>query len=281
MSNETAAVTWDGDKGDQWVRLQERYDRMLKPWADLLAETTATQPGEHVLDIGCGCGATTLDAARAAGADGSATGVDISEAMLAHARTLATAAGLPAVSFTKGDAQSDPLGGLYDVVISRFGVMFFDDPIAAFTNIAAHVQPGGRLAMIAWAPLDDQDWLMIPGAAALAHVAFPDLGPSGAPGMFALSDPTRVTELLHTAGWTDVAFTPERRPMLLAGGGLEEAMTFLQATGPGAALLKDADPDAAALAVEAIRAVFLDHLSPEGVVLDAAVHAITARRRVA
>lgn len=277
---------WNGVSGDSWVRSQEEHDATLAPWAEVLAGAAAVAPGERVLDVGCGCGTTTLAAAAACGPEGTAVGVDLSAPMLARARERAEDAGLTNVRFTVGDAQVDDLRGPdeqpHDLVISRFGVMFFDDPTAAFANIGRAVRPGGRLAVVVWTPMPDQQWLLVPGAAALPHLSqagFPEVGQQGGPGMFGLSDPGRTTKILRDAGWTDVATRSERRKMPLGGpGGLDEAMTFLLSTGVGRNLFADAAPEAADRAIEAMREALAPHLTPTAVELEGVSWVVTARR---
>jgi SAM-dependent methyltransferase len=283
MANVEQRDAWNNVSGDTWVRLQEQFDRTLAGWLDVLAESAQVAGGERVLDVGCGNGATTLDAARRCGPSGLAVGVDLSEQMLARARERAGAAGLGNVRFVAGDAQTDELtvdGQAYDVVVSRFGVMFFDDPVAAFANLAAATRPGGRLVFVAWTGLADQAWITVPGAAAAAHLPLPDMGDDAdGPGMFSFADADRVGEVLRTSGWRDVAF--DRRTLRERLGGsatVDGALEFLLGSGPGRAMLADAEPGASAKAEAAIRAALAEHLTPRGVELDAAAWLVTAHR---
>jgi SAM-dependent methyltransferase len=284
VANTDQREAWNGRSGDAWVRTQEEHDAMLEPWARVVAEAAAIRPGERVLDVGCGCGATTLAAAAACGPDGAAVGVDLSAPMLGRARELAAAAGVDNVQFVVGDAQVDDLragGPPYDVVVSRYGVMFFDDTVAAFANIGRATRPGGRLAMVVWAPMAEQDWLLVPAGAALPHLGNPDLGAvqAGAPGMFAFADPARIDEVLGAAGWTDVAADRQRRSMQVGGpGDVESALRFLLDTNAGRTLFAEAEPDAAEQAKKAIREALAAHLTPTAVELDGIAWSITARR---
>lgn len=282
MANTDQREAWNGLSGETWVAAQEEHDATLAPWADVLAETAAIRPGEWVLDIGCGCGATTRTAAASCGPGGTAVGIDLSGQMLARARDLADAAGLANVRFVAGDAQVDDLtvdDMPYDVVISRYGVMFFDDPVAAFANMARATRPGGRLAMVVWAPLPEQQWLMVPGTAALPHLGFPDVGAEGGPGMFAFADPDRIADVLGATGWSDVAAERRRRRMPVGGaGGIDEAMAFLLSTSAGRALFADAAPDAAEQARKAIREALEPHLTATAVELEGVAWSVTARR---
>ena len=284
MTNVEQQEAWNGISGESWVRQDEKHDGQLVPWAELLAATAAVQPGERVLDIGCGCGATTIEAARRAAPDGQAIGVDLSGPMTARAREKAVEAGLTNTRFEVGDAQTDDLtlgDAPYDVVISRFGVMFFEDPVAAFANMHKATRPGGRLAMVAWAPIDQQQWIRVPMQAALAHVPLPPLLATSGPGMFGLADHDGTVSLLREAGWDDIAIEPHLRTMLLGGGGtLDETLTFLLNSGIGRALFAQEDVPAEALekGTAAARDALAEHLTPEGVTLDGTAVMITARR---
>jgi SAM-dependent methyltransferase len=283
-ANAEQREAWNGQGGDSWVRTLDEHDAMLEPWLEVLAGAAAVGPGERVLDVGCGCGTTTLPAATACGPDGTALGLDISEPMLVRARELADAAGVTNARYAVGDAQVDDLAALggveaYDVAISRFGVMFFDDPTVAFANIGRAVRPGGRLAMVVWTPLADQQWLTVPGGAALPLLGFPDVGENGAPGMFGLADRDATLALLADAGWTDVDARFERRRMAMGGpGGVEDALAFLLSTGVGRMLFADVEPDLAERAKDAIREALTPHLTDKAVELDGASWVLTARR---
>lgn len=284
MANDEQREAWNGASGAAWTQRQDQYDGMLAPWIPLLASAARIATGEHVLDIGCGCGATTLDAARRCGLAGIAVGVDLSAPMIDRARQRAEAAGLTNTRFEVGDCQSDdltvPPAGPYDVAISRFGVMFFDDPVAAFGNVGKAMAPGGRLAMLTWGPMELQRWITAPIAAALEHVPRPDLGQTGGPGMFSLAERDQIAAVLEAAGWTDVEVEPHRLAVLIAGGGsLDETTEFLLATGAGRALLAGApSEDAADRAVAAIRASLQDHQAARGVELEGTALAVTAAR---
>jgi SAM-dependent methyltransferase len=177
------------------------------------------RPGGNVLDVGCGCGGTTLAAARLV-APGQATGLDLSAPMLARARADAGASGLDNVLFVQGDAQVHPLGSArFDAVLSRFGVMFFDDPVAAFANIRSATRPAGQLVFVCWQPLDANPWLLVPGAALAEHVPVGGFGAGDGPGMFAFADPDRIRQILAMAGWRDIEITGEHASILVGGGG--------------------------------------------------------------
>ncbi|MGH9244670.1 MAG: class I SAM-dependent methyltransferase [Acidimicrobiales bacterium] len=202
VANTEQAREWNTTEGEHWVAHQERYDRMLGAFGDRLLEAAAIQPTDAVMDVGCGCGATTRAAARQAG-EGEALGVDLSAPMLTLARQLAADEALANVRFEQADAQVhrfDP--ARYSAAISRFGVMFFADPVAAFANIAAALEPDGRLVFTCWRAALDNEWIMVPAAAALQYVPLPDLGDESQPGPFSLARPERVRQVLEGAGHT-------------------------------------------------------------------------------
>jgi SAM-dependent methyltransferase len=277
IANREQAEHWNREESGHWVTHQARYDRMLEPFAALVFEAAAVGAADRVLDVGCGCGATTLAAALVA-TDGEAVGIDLSVAMLDRARSDARTADAGNVSFIEGDAQTSPFDpARFDAVISRFGVMFFDDPVAAFTNLRRAIKADGRLTFVCWQPMAANQWLLVPGAALAEHVPLPDLGSPHAPGMFAFSDPDRVRAVLAGAGWHEVAVNPASTSLLLAGGGtLDEAVEFLRTGSMGRTLLADADPDSEARAVESVRAALAPYVMPDGVRLDAAVWLVSA-----
>ena len=178
IANRDQAEHWNsGEDVGHWITHQARYDRMLAPFAAMMLDQAAINSGDRVLDVGCGCGATTLAAAALATA-GEAVGIDLSVPMLARARADARSAGLPNASFIEGDAQVHRFEpNSFNVVISRFGLMFFADPVAAFTNLREVTKHGGRLVFTCWQPMIANQWLLVPGAALAEHVPLPISAP--------------------------------------------------------------------------------------------------------
>jgi hypothetical protein len=167
----------------------------------------------------------------------------------------------------------------FDVAVSRFGVMFFDAPVAAFANVAHALAPVLRLAFVCGKDLAHNEWLLVPGMAAAEHVALPDAGSPGGPGMFALADPDHVRGLLTKAGFEAIDVAPFETSMLLAGGGtLDDTIEFLLATGIGRSMLDQAEPDVRARAVDAVRTALAAHHHGDGVRLGAATWVVTARK---
>lgn len=278
MANEEQASVWNsGDQVDNWVTEQARFDDMLSPFIDPLVDGAGLAPGDHVLDVGCGCGATTIAAARIV-RPAVVTGVDLSGPMLARARGDAAAARIDNVVFEQADAQTHGFAADdYDAVISRFGVMFFDDPVAAFTNLRRATKSGRRLAFVCWQSLRENEWVLVTRGALAQHVPIPDPGGTDGPGMFAFGDGERLRTLLDAAGWRDVETTDVHTTMLVGGhGSVDDAVRFLRTGSLGRTLLADVDPDTEARAIDALRATMTAHHDGEGVRLGAAVWVVTA-----
>jgi SAM-dependent methyltransferase len=279
IANQEQADHWNGEEASHWVTHQAAYDRMLAPFTAMLLDAAALRPGDRVLDVGCGCGATTCAAARAA-APGRVLGVDLSEPMLARGQASAAAAGLGNAAFERADAQVHPFGeSSFDAVISRLGIMFFADPVAAFASLRRATRPGGRMAFVCWQDLTASQWLLLPGAALAQHVPLPDLGEPGAPGMFAFADPCRIRAVLTEAGWQDIGIEPKRTPMLIGGGGsLDETVEFLRSGAIGRTMLGGASAQTSARAVRAVRDALARYHDGSGVRLEAAVWRVLATR---
>ena len=276
--NTEQAEHWNTGEGvAHWIDNQGRYDRMHAPFTALILGAAALQPGQQVLDVGCGCGGTTLAAARLV-APGQAAGLDLSGPMLARARADAEAAGLANAVFEQGDAQVQPLEpASFDAVISRFGVMFFADPVAAFANIRSATRPGGRLVFVCWQPRAANEWLLVPGAALAEHDGPPEAGPGDGPGMFAFADPDRLRPILAAAGWRDIEITSERVSILVGGGGsVDDAVEFLRTASMGRTMLARADAATAERAITSVRAALMPYADADGVHLGAAVWLIRA-----
>jgi SAM-dependent methyltransferase len=279
IANTDQAERWNsGEDLAHWLTNQARYDRMNEPFAALILAAAQLRPGSNVLDVGCGCGGTTLAAARVV-APGQAVGLDLSGPMLARARTTAEAAGLSNAVFQQGDAQVHPLEpARFDAVISRFGTMFFADPVAAFANIRSATRPGGRLAFVCWQPLAVQQWLLVPGAALAEHVPLPaGFGSGDGPGMWAFSDPDRPREILAAAGWRDVEITAEHASVLVGGGGsVEDAVEFMRTGSMARMMLAGADAGTFDRAVASVRAAVAPYADADGVRLGAGVWLVQA-----
>jgi SAM-dependent methyltransferase len=268
---------WNTRAGDSWVAMQEKLDRQFAPLTAILLEAAAPRPGEHVLDIGCGCGDTTLQLARLVAPSGLVTGADISHPMTTRAKARIAEAGIANASVIVADASTADLPPA-DLLFSRFGVMFFADPVAAFANLRKAMKPGGRMLCAAWRPMPESAWFSV--ALAAARTVLPPLPPADplAPGPFAFADPARVTGILSLAGWTDPVMTPRDVKLAVAGPGeVAEAADFAMRIGPVARMLAEADPALAPAVREAIAEAFAPYDGPGGVQLGGAIWLMSAR----
>jgi SAM-dependent methyltransferase len=269
---------WNEQAGPVWLAQQAALDQRLARFGELALERAKIGAGERVLDVGCGCGATALELARRVGPDGQVLGVDISEPMLSRARERAQAAGAANVAFEWGDAQQHAFAlERFDLVFSRFGVMFFTDPPAAFANLLRALRPGGRLAFVCWQEPARNPWLAVPTRAIAAHLTLPPPAAPDAPGPFAFADAARTRAILEHGGFEDVALAPVETSFFV-GASLDEAIQFALTIGPAAVLLRDAPSDVAARARDSVREALAPHQRPGGVELGAAVWVATARR---
>jgi SAM-dependent methyltransferase len=215
---------WNGKGGHTWVARQEHTDITLSPVMDALLAFAAPRAGERVVDIGCGCGASTLEFARAVGPSGRVAGLDISGPMLAEAERRTSAAGIGNVAWRQADPAIAALDD-YDLLTSAFGVTFFGDRVAAFTNMRRSAAPDARMALVSWRTLAENPWMEVPMTAVAQHLPPRPKPVSNAPGMFAFADPEHVTEVLTAAGWTPPRFEKLDIDLdIAAGRGLEEAV---------------------------------------------------------
>jgi SAM-dependent methyltransferase len=269
---------WNEEGADQWVTRQDLLDRMLAVFLPPLLAAVAAAPGDHVLDVGCGSGATTLELARIVGPDGRVMGLDVSRPLLDRLQERAASRGLANVLVRDADAQVAQLpAGHFDAVASRFGVMFFDDPVAAFSNLARATKPGGRLAFVCWQPADRNPWFAEPLAAAMAVLPDAGLPPPGSPGPFALSNPERVCDVLRASGFD--AMTVESLTVDLDSGTPGEAAAFTVNSTMVRRLAGDAGDAVKEAVGAAIRAVMDRNQAPDGHVrMAGAAWLVTAHR---
>jgi SAM-dependent methyltransferase len=278
MANAAQIEIWDGPGGEHWAAEAERFDRVNGRFADRIVAALDPKPGETILDVGCGNGALALALAPRVEPGGSVTGLDISSPMLAVARDRASDAGLANVTFEHADAQVAPLpAASFDAVVSRFGVMFFDDPTAAFTNFGGALKSGGRLTLTCWRDLIQNEWIIVPVGAALQHVPMPTLGGPGAPGPFSLADPDALRTILEAAGFVNIELEEVSEPMVM-GTSLDDTMTFLQKSDIAEVLMKDVPEDVAAQAWAAVREALAPHTTDDGVTLNGTAWLVTAHR---
>ncbi|MFN8026807.1 MAG: class I SAM-dependent methyltransferase [Acidimicrobiia bacterium] len=273
--NVAQAEAWNGAQSVGWLEREEQHASAARAHREAVLAAAAVGAGETVLDVGCGTGATTLAVARAVGPEGSAVGLDISGPMLARAREHAQAEGLGNVEFLEADAQVEPLGAArFDVVLSKFGVMFFDDPVAAFANFAAATRPDGRLAFVSWRRYVENPWLQVLRGAVAGGRQLP-APPEDVAGMLGLASAGHIESVLAQAGWRDVALEALDLPFAL--GPLDEACAFAASVGVVSAALQDADDDTRAAALASLREVLAAYEGPDGVDLPSGVWIVTAR----
>jgi SAM-dependent methyltransferase len=269
---------WNTVAGPRWVGLEGFVERRVRGVNDLLLRHSAVAEGERVLEIGCGTGAFTVPLAEAVGARGAVVGADISDAMLAGARKRLAESGPKNVSLMQADAQTHRFEpGRFDLVASRFGVMFFADPAAAFTNLWAALRPGGRLCFACWGPLDANEHWLVPYRVALRHLGPPEPRPLRAPGPMAFSDPDYVHGFLGAAGFDAIEINRES-PGIFVSAPKEEA-EHACIMGPSGRLIDEKKPDAATRDTirREIEEAFAAHANT-GATLSSTVFLVTARR---
>ena len=271
--NEEQIEYWNGGAGDMWVALQERLDRQLGSLGRVAFAALAPRAGERILDVGCGAGTTTLELAEAVGPTGRVVGVDVSGQLVATARRRNRSA---QVSFVEADAQTHVFDEPFDAIYSRFGMMFFADPTAAFANLRRALAPDGRIAFVCWRSVEENPFMTAPMVAARKY--FPNLPPPPdpeAPGPFALADGARLGRILAAAGFRDVAIAPHDEKI----GGNDRAGTLELALhiGPLGRLLRE-HPDKRAVVLDAVRDA-VEALLVDGIgCAPSATWVVTARR---
>ncbi|MDW3184172.1 class I SAM-dependent methyltransferase [Roseobacter sp.] len=278
QDNSDQAAFWTTSAGQKWVEQQEILDAFMQPVLDGLFERAPLRPGDRVLDIGCGTGASTLQAADRVGADGFVLGADISPTMLAHAS--ARAEGASNVAFEVADAAAYRFDTRsFDHLISRFGVMFFAEPVAAFRNILTGLKPGAEVTFAAWGQIQQNPWFTIAAQAAKEALGAPPSVDPDAPGPFAFRDVARVTDILTKAGFTDVS-ADVAEIHLSPPGLLPEVARMATSVGPAARTVdyfqgSAADADAIAVRVEKAFEAFQ---TDQGVRVPAEINFFKARR---
>ncbi|MEM6705905.1 MAG: class I SAM-dependent methyltransferase [Acidobacteriota bacterium] len=250
MTNREQIDYWNEQAGPEWVAEQARLDETVATFGNAVLERANIQAGESVLDVGCGTGQTTVAAARTA-AGGRVLGADVSRVMLEAAKRRAAEAGVSA-NFVEADAQVHDFGEKFDHVISRFGVMFFEDPTAAFANLARATEPGGRLTFVCWQALPKNAWVALPARSLADVVPLPPREP-GEPGPFAFADGERVRTLLDDAGWNEIRIESVERMSSFGDGSVEGTLEFLLTIGPLASAVRGVeDPEQRQRAIDVV-----------------------------
>ncbi|MEO0751406.1 MAG: methyltransferase domain-containing protein [Pseudomonadota bacterium] len=278
-ANQDQKDAWSNAVGQVWAENDAVMDTTLAPVLDHLLVHADLQAGERVLDIGCGTGLSTIKAAQAVGAGGQATGADIADQMVAKARV--QAGGASNVIFMSADAQTHGFEtAAFDVVISRFGVMFFADPAAAFANIARAVKPGGRMVFMAWADAQDNPWFSVPRAVAVAQLGPVEPPLPHAPGPMGLADRDYTLDVFARAGLSDVTITPVALD-LTPPGTADDMGAFALVLGPASRIFKDlhgTQEDAAAI-VATVAERFQGYETKDGLRVPARLNRIEVRCR--
>ncbi|MFT3964745.1 MAG: methyltransferase domain-containing protein [Sphingobium sp.] len=281
-ANAQQRIDWNGDSGAGWLANQERLDRMLAPFGAAALDRALLRPGEHVLDIGCGSGESTLAIADRVGPSGLALGIDISEPLLGRARERAVDI-LSLADFRLADASSTPLPMAgFDCLFSRFGVMFFDDPMAAFSHLRTCLKPGGRFVFACWRGAAENDWTKLPMTAIRDMIPADPPSLPEAPGPFSFGDPRRVERLLAGAGFTDIDLDPLDRPIVFGRGttkeeAVDDALGRAFAVGPLRRALAGKSDDVTMRAAAAVHAAFARRVIGREVVIDGAAWIVSAR----
>nr|WP_314526588.1 methyltransferase domain-containing protein [uncultured Brevundimonas sp.] len=278
------SLDWNGENGRRWVENQDRLDRMLAAYGQALGRAADPAAGDHVLDVGCGAGATTFDMAARVGPSGRVVGLDISAPLIGRALDLAaerTAKREGAVEFRLADAVLADFAPDFDRIVSRFGVMFFDDPAAAFANLRGALKPGGRLVFVCWRGAAENDWTRLP-MSAIRHLAFTPPPDPEAPGPFSFGDRARIKRILVDAGYADIEIRPFDSPVHFGVGdtadtALDDAVDHAIRVGPLERALRGVSDTVRAQALAAVRLAFVDKLRPDGVWIDGAAWIVSAR----
>lgn len=271
---------WTGNAADSWAANVDRLDLMLESFGAVAMAAAAPTAGQRIVDIGCGSGTSTVALAERVGPGGHVLGVDISPQLLDRARADAPE-GAP-LSYLCADAATAALPGApFDLLFSRFGVMFFDDPVAAFAHMRGALAPNGRLAFVCWRGAAENDWVRLPMAAIRDFVPQAPADPN-APGPFAFGDADRVRRILSDAGFADIAVTPFDAAIpygqaATRAAAIDDALDLAFAVGPLSRALADQPDDIRDRAATAVRAAFAERPGDTSILIDGAAWIVTAR----
>jgi SAM-dependent methyltransferase len=274
--NDAQIANWNGVTGERWVQNQAVIDRAFFPFGEAALDRLRPQSGERILEVGCGAGETVLSIARRLAGLGEVVGVDASRPLLGLARERAR--DQRNVSFIEADAASCEFSSPFDAVFSRFGVMFFSDPVLAFRNLRGALQRRGRIAFVCWQALEDNAWCSIPLAA--ARQSMPDAPPlpePGSPGPFAFADPRHVKRVLSAAGFSQIDVASFHAPVVLSREGLDAAIDFTLRVGPVSRLIEEPDDQICQEVRQRLRSALAPAATATTVTLDGAAWLVTAR----
>ncbi len=271
-----AQMYWNEEGGDKWVENIDFAESFMIPMSDRLIERIAAKKGEKILDVGCGGGITTLKLAALAGESGGVLGVDVSRQIIDVA--IKRAEDTANIEFQHSDAASAEFGeNKFDLITSRFGVMFFDDPVAAFKNLHRSLKPTGRLVFLCWRTPQENPWMAEPAAATFQILPPPAEKPAPTdPGPFSLGEAEHLTNVLHSAGFNNINLEPVDLGLPMSS--VDTAVGFLTRLGPAADALKEASDDQRVEVIAAIRAVMEKYSSADGVLAPAATWIVSASK---
>jgi SAM-dependent methyltransferase len=259
--NAEQIAEWNGALGQRWAAMRQEIDRVVTPFGAAALKAAAPQPGERVIDVGCGCGETSIEIARLVGPAGSVLGIDVSQPMLAVARSHGQSANL---SFQEADASGSPLPAGVDLLFSRFGVMFFSEPSAAFSHLRKSLRAGGRCVFVCWRTPRDNAWAMTPLAAARQALDItPPQSDPNAPGPFAFADEERLRNILSAAGFGNIELQRFDAAIFLGPTPRSAAEGAVQ-LGPVARLLREAGAEHLPIVVDAIERTLAPLAAPNG-----------------
>jgi SAM-dependent methyltransferase len=262
--NSEQIAEWNGALGQRWVAMQQDIDRIVVPFGDAALKAAAPQPGERVIDIGCGCGDTSIEIARMVGASGSVLGIDVSQPMLEVARSRAALANCAHLAFRDGDASEARLPANNDLLFSRFGVMFFSQPSPAFSHLRKSLRTGGRCTFVCWRAPRDNAWAMTPlSAARKAMGVTPPAPDPDAPGPFAFADEERLRTVLSTAGFRDIAVQRFDAAIFLGATPRSAAESAVQ-IGPVSRLVREVGVEHLPIIVDAVERTLAPLAAPAG-----------------
>jgi SAM-dependent methyltransferase len=279
----TQSEYWNGNAGKKWASLANNQDTLLGKLGEVTMDSAGLSPGQTVLDIGCGSGGSTFEISRRIGADGTVWGVDISKPMLDIATARLTSHGIGNVKFSEADVTTfDFTDHFFDVAFSRFGVMFFEDPVASFSSIANSLKSKGVLAFCCWRSLSKNEWFELPLNVGLKYCDRSDpmdaAGPSYAPGPMAFKDQDRIDKILNESGFSNISIE-DYKSTLVVGPTPIIAANNLMDVGPLYRLIQNSDDNIKALVKTELKQQLTHHVTPKGVELNSNVWIVTASKR--
>jgi len=278
LTNIDMSDFWNGSGGENWMRFHEQLEKSLNPFGMKAISTAMIKSGERVLDVGCGWGDTSFNILQSVGIQGQVHGIDISNLILQHAGNRVDASGHKNISFECVDAESHSFDSMvFDIIYSRFGVMFFSNPVEAFKNIRKTLKPDGRLVFVCWQSIQANQWVNLPLEIAKNHVFIPPPTNPDAPGGFSFGDDSRVKRILDEAGFVNTKIQPFSTKFTV-GENIEDAMTFLSNIGPASSVLDDPEIDNVIKQhiTSELRETLASYKTLNGVQLDAATWIVTA-----